>query len=220
MTSNLWYPKQKPLLSLTSLSGGAAGLMIKQSGGDNTYAKLSSADADTKDTWTPVLSNNDLTAGPSASPGSNWHHGRSTLGFTTGQWYWEVTPTGNGMLGIEPTSENIDREFFNDSSSGLASRDGIIWFEGTSVVSGQGDWSDGDTVGIAFNGDNGYIYFYINGSLSYSYDSTMSSSAFKKPAYSVYSGWTFTFNFGADGFDETPPTGYQALSTDNGASES
>ena len=218
--SMLWYPKEYPLVTMAGMGGGATSLQHAGVVLDPTFAKLSSADADTKDTWTPVLSNNDLTAGPTANPGSNWHHGRSTLGFTTGKWYWEVTPTGNGMLGIEPTSENIDREFFNDSSSGIASRDGIIWFESNQVVSGQGDWSDGDTIGIAFNGNDGTIYFYINGSLSYSYDSTMSSSAFKKPAYSVYSGWTFTFNFGADGFDETPPTGYQALSTGNGASES
>ena len=216
----LWYPKEYPLVTMAGMGGGATSL---QHGGvviDPAFAKLSSADADTKDTWTPVLSNNDLTAGPSASPGSNWHHGRTTLGFTTGKWYWEVTPTGNAMIGVEPTSENIDREFFNDSSSGIASRDGIIWFESNQVVSGQSDWSDGDTIGVAFNANNGTIYFYINGSLSYSYDSTMSNSVFKKPAYSVYSGWTLTFNFGASGFDETPPTGYQAISTGNGASES
>ena len=218
--SMLWYPKEYPLVTMAGMGGGATSL---QHGGaviDPTFAKLSSADADTKDTWTPVLSNNDLTAGPSASPGSNWHHGRTTLGFTTGKWYWEVTPTGNAMIGVEPTSENIDREFFNDSSSGLASRDGWIQFEGNQVVSGQSDWSDGDTIGVAFNANNGTIYFYINGSLSYSYDSTMSNSVFKKPAYSVYSGWTLTFNFGASGFDATPPTGFQAISTGNGASES
>ena len=218
--SMLWYPKEYPLVTMAGMGGCATSL---QHGGvviDPAFAKLSSADADTKDTWTPVLSNNDLTAGPSASPGSNWHHGRTTLGFTTGKWYWEVTPTGNAMIGVEPTSENIDREFFNDSSSGLASRDGWIQFEGNQVVSGQSDWSDGDTIGVSFIANNGTIYFYINGSLSYSYDSTMSNSVFKKPAYSVYSGWTLTFNFGASGFDETPPTGYQAISTGNGASES
>ena len=216
----LWFPKEYPLVTMAGMGGCATSL---QHGGvviDPAFAKLSSADADTKDTWTPVLSNNDLTAGPSASPGSNWHHGRTTLGFTTGKWYWEVTPTGNAMIGVEPTSENIDREFFNDSSSGLASRDGWIQFEGNQVVSGQSDWSDGDTIGVSFIANNGTIYFYINGSLSYSYDSTMSNSVFKKPAYSVYSGWTLTFNFGASGFDETPPTGYQAISTGNGASES
>ena len=216
----LWYPKEYPLVTMAGMGGGATSL---QHGGvviDPAFAKLSSADADTKDTWTPVLSNNDLTAGPSASPGSNWHHGRTTLGFTTGKWYWEVTPTGIAMIGFEPRSENIDREFFNDSSSGLASRDGWIQFEGNQVVSGQSDWSDGDTIGVAFNANNGTIYFYINGSLSYSYDSTMSNSVFKKPAYSVYGSWTLTFNFGAAGFDETPPAGYQAISTGNGASES
>ena len=215
----LWYPKEYPLVTMAGMGGGATSL---QHGGvviDPAFAKLSDADADTKDGYVPTLSNNDLTASAAGGAG-NWHHGRTTLGFTTGKWYWEVTPTGNAMIGVEPTSENIDREFFNDSSSGLASRDGWIQFEGNQVVSGQSDWSDGDTIGVAFNANNGTIYFYINGSLSYSYDSTMSNSVFKKPAYSVYSGWTLTFNFGASGFDETPPTGYQAISTGNGASES
>ena len=215
----LWYPKEYPLVTMAGMGGGATSL---QHGGvviDPAFAKLSDADADTKDGYVPTLSNNDLTASVGSGAG-NWHHGRTTLGFTTGKWYWEVTPSGNAMVGIEPTSENIDREFFNDSSSGIASRDGKIWFESNTVVTGQTDWSDGDTIGVAFNANDGYIYFYINGSLSYSYDSTMSNSVFKKPAYSVYGSWTLTFNFGASGFDETPPTGYQAISTTNGASES
>ena len=218
MLGNSWFKKEKPLPGLIGLGGGATSL---QHGGvvlDPAYATLSDADADTKDNFVPVLSNNNLTA--AATGGADWHHGRATLGFTTGKWYWEVTPSGNAMIGVEPTSENIDRTFFNESSSGLASRDGKIWFESNTVVTGQTDWSDGDTIGVAFNANDGYIYFYINGSLSYSYDSTMSNSVFKKPAYSVYGGWTLTFNFGAAGFDETPPTGYQAVATQNGASES
>ena len=210
-------------MSLTSLSGGAAGLMIKKAGA-TAYATLSSADADTKDSPNkPTLSNSDLTA--TASSTGEWNLGGSTLGFTTGKWYWEVVPTGNGMLGVEPTSEDIDRQYFNSGTSGLASRDGKIWFGGTLVVTGQTDWTDGQTIGVAFNADEGYIYFYINGTLSYSYDSTMSNSVFKKPAYAVYTtgggdAWTFTFNFGESSFAQTPPTGYKAVSTDNGASES
>ncbi len=219
MFGNQWHKKEKPLPTMIGMGGGATSL---QHGGvalDASYAVLSDADADTKDGYVPTLSNNDLTAS-AAGGANNWHHGRTTLGFTTGKWYWEVTASGNAMIGIEPTSEDIDRQYFNESSSGLASRDGKIWFEDSTVVTGQNDWSDGDTIGVAFNANDGYIYFYINGSLSYSYDSTMSNSVFKKPAYSVYGSWTLTFNFGAAGFDETPPTGYQAISTGNGASES
>ena len=183
-----------------------------------TYATLSGDAADTKNGYAPALSNNNLTA---AAGSSVWHHGRTTLGFTTGKWYWEVVPTGNAMLGIEPIDSDIDRQYFNDGTENqIASRDGKIWFNGTEVVNGQTDWSDGQTIGVAYDADfsgGGKIYFYANGSLLYSYESNVSSSTFKKPAYSVYGSWTFTFNFGQSGFSQTPPTGYKPVSTGNGA---
>ena len=184
------------------------------------YAKLSANNSDTKDAYQPTLSNNDLTAAASNPSANHWHHGRSTLGFTTGKWYWEVTASGNAMIGVEPISENIDREFFNAGTAGLATRDGKVWFGGTQVVSNtNNDWSDGDTIGVAFDADNGYMYIYVNGTLKYSYDSTMSSSVIKKPSYSVYSNWTLSFNFGDGGFAQTPPNGYNAVSLANGAVE-
>lgn len=184
----------------------------------NVWATLSSADADTKDNAVPNLSNGNLTASNSAG---GWNHGRATLGFTTGKWYWEITPSGNAFIGVEPTSEDIDRQYFNEgTTAGMATRDGKVWFAGSQVSSGNSDWSDGDTIGFAFDADAGRMYIYINGSSAYDYDSTMSSSAFKKPAYSVYPSWSLTFNFGENGFDETPPTGYKAVNTDNGATAS
>ena len=187
------------------------------------YAKLSTNNSDTKDAHQPTLSNNDLTAQSSTPNTTNWNHGRSTLGFTTGKWYWEVTATGNAMIGVEPISENIDREFFNEgTTAGLATRDGKVWFGGTKVVDSGNDWSDGQTIGVAFDADNGYMYIYVNGTLKYSYDSTMSSSVIKKPSYSVYDAgsgqqWTLSFNFGDGGFAQTPPNGYSAVNTANGA---
>ena len=182
------------------------------------FAMLSSLDQDTKNVYTPTLSNGNLTASATTT---QWHHGRATLGFTTGKWYWEITSNGGAMVGVEPTSEDIDREFFNGgTTAGLATRDGKVWFGGTLVLTGQTDWANGNVIGFAFDADAGRMYIYINGSLAYDYDSTMSSAAFKKPSYSVYDDWTLTFNFGASGFAYTPPTGYVAVSTDNGATTS
>ena len=213
-----WNKKEKPLLGLQG-SGGGLGYLTG-GGVTDTYATLSSAAADTKNGYAPTLSNNNLTA---AAGSSVWHHGRTTLGFTSGKYYWEVVPTGNAMLGIEPTASDINRQYFNEGSNTLASRDGNIWFSGTNVVSGQSDWSDGQTIGVAYDADfsgGGKIYFYANGSLLYSYASNVSSSTFKKPAYSVYGSWTFTFNFGDGGFNQTPPSGYTPVSIGNGASTS
>ena len=100
--SFLIYPtiKQAPILGMLGLGGGIA---RARGSAANVWATLSSADADTKDSPNkPTLSNSDLTA--TASSGGVWNHGRSTLGFTTGKWYWEVTASGNAMIGIEPTS--------------------------------------------------------------------------------------------------------------------
>ena len=118
----------------------------------NVWATLSSADADTKDNAVPNLSNGNLTASNSAS---GWNHGRATLGFTTGKWYWEITPTGNAFIGVEPTSEDIDRQYFNEgTTAGMATRDGKVWFAGSTVSTGNNDWSDGDTIGFAFDADS------------------------------------------------------------------
>ncbi len=215
--SFLIYPtiKQAPILGMLGLGGGIA---RARGSAENVWATLSSADEDTKDGRVPTLSNGNLTA--SASDGS-WHHGRATHGFRTGKWYWEITPSGNAFIGVEPTSEDIDRQYFNEgTTAGMATRDGKVWFAGSTVSTGNSDWSDGDTIGFAFDADAGRMYIYINGSSAYDYDSTMSSSAFKKPAYSVYGSWSLTFNFGESGFDETPPTGYKAVNTDNGATTS
>ena len=184
----------------------------------NVWATLSSADADTKDNYVPTLSNGNLTASAGTSV---WHHGRATLGFTTGKWYWEITNNGNAFVGVEPTSEDIDRQYFNEgTTAGMATRDGRVWFGGSEVLNGQTDWGNNDVIGFAFDADAGRMYIYINGTSEWDYDSTMSSSAFKKPAYSVYGSWTLTFNFGESGFTHTPPTGYKAVNTDNGATTS
>ena len=191
----------------------------------NVFAKLSDADADTKNSYVPSLSNSDLTAAAAVTGDSTWYIGRSTLGFTTGKWYWEVTASGGAMIGVEPTSEDVDRQYYNSGTAGLATRDGKVWFGGTQVVTGQTDWTDGQTIGVAFNSEpgdanEGTLYIYINGSLAYSYASSMSSTAFKKPSYAVYSTWTLTFNFGESGFSQTPPTGYKAVMNNNGATSS
>lgn len=184
----------------------------------NVWARLSSADEDTKDGAVPTLTNNDLTASPSSL---TWHHGRSTLGFRTGKWYWEITPVGNPFIGVERTAENIDRFNFNaGTTDGLATRDGRVWSGGTQVITGQTDWVNNDTVGFAFDADNGQMDIYINGVFAYGYTSTISPAEFKKPSYSVIisgSAWIVTFNFGEFGFAQTPPVGYKAVNTANGA---
>lgn len=217
---NRWFKKEAPLLGSLGMGGGVGSNLLTTTvaAGVNTWATLSDADEDTKDGNTPTLSADKLTASASTSA---WHHGRATLGFTTGKWYWEITNNGNAMVGVEPTSEDIDRTFFNSgTTAGLASRDGRVWFGGTEVLTDQTDWGSGDVIGFAFDADAGRMYIYINGSSEWDYDSTMSSAAFKKPAYSVYGSWTLTFNFGESGFDYTPPTGYKAVNTNNGATTS
>ena len=185
----------------------------------NVWARLSSADEDTKNGAVPTLTNNDLTA--STSTGGVWHHGRSTLGFRTGQWYWEITPVGEPQIGIENTSEPIDRTFFNaGTTNGIATRNGSVWVGGSQDLTGQTDWTDNDTVGFAFDADIGRMDIYINGAFAYGITTSMGDGQFKKPSYSVFFQsipWTVTFNFGESGFAQTPPVGYKAVNTANGA---
>ena len=186
--------------------------LTTDAGSQVVFAELSTTDV--KTSYPPVITNDGLTVSAS-TPVDQWTHGRATMSFTSGKYYWEAIPNGNGMIGLELDTADGDRATFNNGIHVLAARDGKIWKDDMQVVSGQTDWTDGDVVGIAVDGDTGLVQFYINGVAGMSHNTGWGSDKVKIPAYGVYKygshDWSWTFNFGAGGFAYSAPEGYQAL---------
>ena len=129
----------------------------------NVWATLSSADADTKDNAVPNLSNGNLTAANSAR----------AVGIMVEQLLDLQLENGTGrlhpveMLLLELNllpKILIERILTRVRQQGMSTRDGKVWFAGSQVYSGGSDWSNGDTIGFAFNANTGHMCIYINGS--------------------------------------------------------
>ena len=161
---------------------------------------------------------------------------------TTGKYYWETTLTaGKTGAGSYPRfgflraadagyPDNAGAGYTNSkfqyASQGIAYQsNGSKTIGGTETSYGN-SYDNTDTIGIAYDGDNGAIYFSRNNIWQNSGDPT--SGASKTGAAltwtddrdyvfqsSHYNGTASSFNFGQRDFRYTPPTGYKALNTAN-----
>jgi hypothetical protein len=162
---------------------------------------------------------------------------RSTIGVTTGKWYFEAIPTTFGVgapdkivrIGVVDTKYNIDANGGDTASY----NSGAVWdsrdngaaaylYTNASSNSYAYSFTVNDVVMVAFDADTGAIWFGKNGTWN-----TGSPSAGTSPAYTMPLGYTFTpfadganstvtqYNFGQQPFVYTPPTGFNRLNTYN-----
>ena len=179
------------------------------------------------------LSNGNLTT---YRTDSGWYSGRGTFGMTSGKWYFECTGGTNfsaalnynvGQIGI--AKEGITGElgvtagcymYYNHSGNKMTGDSG-----GTNAAYGS-TWSDGDVIGVAFDADNGKIWWSKNGTWAASGNPAAGSNeAFSGltdgpyfPAVSQYSSVSPSYlhtNFGQRPFKYTAPSGFKALCTQN-----
>jgi len=159
---------------------------------------------------------------------------RATMGMSTGKYYWEAHVNNSAnvdMVGISPVSYNgTDATVVNASGGfgyGYSTSNGN-WYAG-------GGWtSDGTTppafpssgiIGVAFDADNGKLYFHRNGTWINSANPSAGTGANATytgseteflPAVSIYyNTGTWRVNFGQRPFAYTPPTGFKKLNTYN-----
>jgi len=173
----------------------------------------------------------------------------STLGFSKGKWYWEVkvgaeVPAGL-MVGIAKEGININSAFLGEDAFGYA-----YFVTGNKYNNGnQGAYGDamtnGDIISVAYDADNGTIWFARNGTWQNSAtqieieNGTTTNSAFSGldttatyffslgnggSTYTNYANFgnpPFTISSGnsdANGygnFEYAVPSGYYALNTKN-----
>ena len=187
-----------------------------------------------------TLSDGNLSAyGNSSVDGGN---SRSTFAVTSGKWYCEfdiVATYGGGypQLGI---MRQYDASRPNNGSPQSGYSSGMIyplesvsyWPNGQRSINSVDtlNWgstfTNGDTVSIALDGENGAVYFAKNGTWQNSGDPTSGSSKtgaaltwtdVRDYVFTIasYQGSDTDANFGQRAFAYTPPTGYRALNTAN-----
>lgn len=168
-------------------------------------------------TWNPsdkgsacTLSNGDLTATGALSNGSV----RSTIGKSSGKWYWEISSTGSRypIIGVGDLTATLGSYPGADANGftyyGLTARKIT---NAVQTVYGS-TWSDAaHIVGVLLDMDAGTIEFYKNG-VSMGVAFTGLSGTF----YAMTGGDTdggpsdATANFGASAFTHSVPSGYNA----------
>jgi len=170
----------------------------------------------------------------------------ATFGLTNGKWYWEIKVNASsdydriGLVGTEvPITTSFD---FGDTNLGggaktnlaYKSNDGKTRKDGTDQNYGN-SYTSGDIIGVAYNADDGEIYFYKNGTVQNSGtaaytnldgltlipavgDGVANASGqyfcnFGNPTFSISSGNADANGYG--NFEYAPPSGYYSLCTKN-----
>ena len=111
---------------------------------------------------------------------NNWRSAAASIAVQSGKWYAEFTPASPlTFIGVSNV-QNFDftTNYFGnwDTSIAYYGNAGLLFIDGaTATFSGTG-YGDGDKVGIAFDKDNGYVYWHKDGTWQNSGDPTSGSS--------------------------------------------
>jgi hypothetical protein len=191
----------------------------------------------------PVLSEGNLKY---AISGANQYAlPRSTIGMSSGKWYWECYvyngSAGNGqntgIVGDVKASGQIDLYSYSPSIAYFwhSGNSGDIRINGSTSQTGIGVPATGDIVGFALDMESGTktIQIYLNGSAIGSAATYTGDIAYYTATYNVTANWQIA-NFGQDSsfagnktaqgnqdsndigdFYYEPPTGFLALCTEN-----
>jgi len=156
--------------------------------------------------------------------------GISTVGETSGKWYWEIvwsTGVTYGFVGIALSTVNLN-QFLGGNNAGWGYYyTGDRWHTPPGLQGYGTGFTDGEVVGVALDMDNGAVYFrnssgWVGGGIPWS------GSAKIGAAYStglsgntIYAAWGIgdsnaqpgiqvSANFGASPFTYSVPYGYNA----------
>ena len=238
-TTGIWKPITEPSVNygnngffLKFENSGSMGL--DSSGNSNNFAVNGNL-TQTVDTPTNVyavlnilnpqasgytIANGNLSVTANAS--DTWRTTYSTIGASSGKWYWEQKITN--FTGVDPHYIGIvSEDQMNSSNIDQASTSRGYFYTATGAkrtnnaqVSYGDSWTTGDIVGVAMDLDNNKLYFSKNGTWQNSGDPTSGAtgtgSAFDITSGYVYlaststyySGNTYQMNFGNGYFGTTP----------------
>jgi len=141
--------------------------------------------------------------------------GRSSIGVSSGKWYWEVINLGgNNSFGVQNATASLGTYCGGDANGWSYFIDGNKYNNNTATSYGA-SYTTNDVIGIALDMDAGTLTFYKNGTSQGTAFSSLSGTLFPAFSTSSVSSVTFVANFGQRPFAYTPPTGFKALNTQN-----
>jgi len=145
---------------------------------------------------------------------SGWRSAQSTIGVTgSGKYYCEMKLSSINSARIALTSIQ-DTDLFNVGATSYTNNGVIVDADGNQITSGA-SWTSGDVMALAIDMDNGSVAYYKNGSLQQTVTG-LDTSKHWRPAILAYTSSTNGyFNFGQRAFEQTPPTGFNPISTSN-----
>jgi hypothetical protein len=158
---------------------------------------------------TPTPTNGNL----EATVGNATNYG--TMSFTTGKWYWEVTPTvasGDMYLGVMNSAYIRTDGAWNSNTNRSYMSNGQKYGPGGGSYGAS--YTTNDIIGIALDMDAGSITFYKNGTSQGTAFTDLSGTEWRAMVYASGTS-TFVCNFGQRPFAYTAPSGFKALNTQN-----
>ena len=135
----------------------------------------------------------------------------STIGVSSGKWYWEVTCGVAGLVTSIGITSNLAANGF---TTGIATYhyDGTKYIGATNSAYGAA-YTNNDVIGFALDLDAGTLVCYKNGASQGTLTSGLSGTYY---AYTTLWGSNnVNFNFGQRPFVYTAPSGFKALCTQN-----
>ena len=144
----------------------------------------------------------------------------STIGMTSGKWYFEGTVTGTNtreVIGILNSSASTTTYAGGNANGwGYFSVNGNKYNNDTGTSYGA-TYTTNDIIGVAFDADAGTLTFYKNGTSQGTAFTGLAAGTYffavSDANASVTCGWNV--NFGQRPFSYTPPTGFVRLNTYN-----
>jgi len=144
---------------------------------------------------------------------------------TSGKWYWEqfwYNTTTTAYIGIGTAATSLSANLGSSSTGYAYNPNGNKYNNGSGTAYGN-TFTNGDVIGIAFDADNGKLYFSKNGTWQNSGDPVAGTNAAFTgltsgpyfPMASVYYGDAWASTWGQRPFSYTPPTGFVRLNTYN-----
>jgi hypothetical protein len=140
---------------------------------------------------------------------------RSTIGLSSGKWYWETTVGAISLtVGIAKAGTALSAFLGSQVNEWSYGQNATKITGGSSSAYGA-TFTTGDVIGIAFDADNGTLTFYKNGSSQGTAFTGLTSGPYF-PAIGDNSATSgHASNFGQRPFAYTAPSGFKALCTAN-----
>ena len=176
--------------------------LMKKTTGSVTYA-----------TWNPsdkgaaiTLSGGDLSGSKTSSAGLV----RSTIGKSSGKWYWEINnATASAIMGVAYASApNTDYLSSTPNGWGYYGSTGILYNNSITVHTGA-TYTTTDVIGYALDASAGTLAVYKNNSLQFTLTG-LSGTIYAAGSGDGVLGGSWTANFGATALTYSPPGGFNA----------